>query len=82
MALYSTLTDKVIDDKLIAMGEIGLAGELRGITDCRRRLSECERMGFEKCIVPAQSVRGLDLSSFNMQVIPVRSIKQALSNIN
>ncbi len=82
MALYSTLTDKVIDDKLIAMGEIGLAGELRGITDCRRRLSECERMGFEKCIVPAQSVRGLDLDAFNMQVIPVRSIKQALSNIN
>ena len=82
MALYSTLMDKVIDDKLIAMGEIGLAGELRGITNCRQRLAECERMGFERCIVPAQSVKGLDLSAFGMKIIPVRTIKQALSSVS
>lgn len=78
MALYSTLMDKVIDDKLIAMGEIGLAGELRGITNCRQRLAECERMGFERCIVPAYSLKGLDLSQFDMKIIGVRTIKQAL----
>ena len=78
MALYSTLMDKVIDDKLIAMGEIGLAGELRGITNCRQRLAECERMGFERCIVPSYSLKGLDLSQFDMKIIGVRTIKQAL----
>ncbi len=75
MALYSTLTDKVIDDKTIFMGEIGLAGELRSIPNCRQRLSECERMGFTRCVVPAHSLKGLDLSAFDMEIKGVRSIK-------
>ena len=77
LALYSSLTDKVIPDKLIALGEIGLGGELRSISHITQRLSEIERLGFEKCIVPKSSLKGIDTSKYNMQVVGTYSIKNA-----
>ncbi|MBE6836408.1 MAG: DNA repair protein RadA [Ruminococcus sp.] len=82
MALYSSLTDKVVSDKLIAFGEIGLGGELRNISHITQRLSEAERMGFDKCIVPKQSLKGVDLSKYNMKICGVTSIKKAFDEIN
>lgn len=81
LALYSGLTDKVISDKLIALGEIGLGGELRSISNCEQRLAECERMGFETCIVPAHSLKSVDTSKFSMKIIGVRSIREAFKAI-
>lgn len=77
LALYSSLTDKVIPDKVIAMGEIGLGGELRSISHITQRLSEIERLGFEKCIVPKSSLKGIDISKYSMKVIGAYSIKSA-----
>lgn len=77
LALYSSLTDKVIPDKVIAMGEIGLGGELRSISHITQRLSEIERLGFEKCIVPKSSLKGIDISKYRMKVIGTYSIKGA-----
>ena len=77
LALYSSLTDKVIPDKVIAMGEIGLGGELRSISHITQRLSEIERLGFEKCIVPKSSLKGIDISKHKMKVIGAYSIKGA-----
>ena len=81
LALYSGLTDKVISDKLIALGEIGLGGELRSISHCEQRLAECERIGFETCIVPAHSLKSVDTSKFSMKIIGVRSIREAFKAI-
>ncbi len=77
LALYSSLTDKVIPDKLIALGEIGLGGELRSISHITQRLSEIERLGFEKCIVPKSSLKGIDTSKYSMQIFGTYSIKNA-----
>ena len=81
MALYSSLTDKVVSDKLIAFGEIGLGGELRNVSHITQRLSEAERMGFEKCIVPKQSLKGVDLSKYNMKICGVTSIRKAFDEM-
>ncbi len=77
LALYSSLTDKVIPDKLIALGEIGLGGELRSISHINQRLSEIERLGFEKCIVPKSSLKGIDTSKYSMKIVGTYSIKNA-----
>lgn len=77
LALYSSLTDKVIPDKLIALGEIGLGGELRSISHITQRLSEIERLGFEKCIVPKSSLKGIDISKYRMKIVGTYSIKNA-----
>lgn len=81
MALYSGLTDKVINDKLIAFGEIGLGGELRNVTHAEQRIQEAERMGFEKCILPAHALKGIDTRKYSMNIVGVRSIKEALREI-
>lgn len=77
LALYSSLTDKVIPDKLIALGEIGLGGELRSISHITQRLAEIERLGFEKCIVPKSSLKGIDISKYRMKIVGTYSIKSA-----
>lgn len=81
LALYSSLTDKVVNDKTIAFGEIGLGGELRNISHTEQRLCEAQRMGFEKCILPAHSLKGVDISKYSMKIVGVRSIKSAFNEI-
>ena len=81
MALYSGLTDKVIDSKTIAFGEIGLGGELRTVTHARQRIAEAERMGFTKVIIPAHALKPSDIAGFKIQIKAVRSIKEAFREI-
>lgn len=81
LSLFSSLTDKVINDKLIAFGEIGLGGEIRNVTHIEQRLHEAQRMGFEKCIIPAHSAKNIDAGKFSMKIVGVRSIKDAFKEI-
>ncbi len=81
MALYSSLTDKVISEKLTAFGEIGLGGEVRGGTNMRQRILEAQRLGFEKCIVPKQALSHTDTKGFTIKVIGVSNLRQAFNEI-
>lgn len=81
LALYSSLTDKVVNDKTIAFGEIGLGGELRTISHAEQRIAEAERMGFEKCIMPAHALKAVDTRKYSMKIVGVRSIKEAFKEI-
>ena len=81
LALSSCLLDKPSDEKLIAFGEIGLGGEVRSVTHLIQRVREAERMGFETCIVPKQSLQTIDPSQYHMRIIGVSSLKQAVSVI-
>ncbi len=58
LALVSSLTDTVIPDSLIAIGELGLAGECRGIANIELRVKEAARLGFTTAIIPAQNRKG------------------------
>lgn len=77
LALYSSLTDKAVDGKLIAFGEIGLGGEIRNVSHISQRISEAERLGFNKCLVPKQSLLGINTSKFKMEIVEITSLKQA-----
>lgn len=67
LALASSYLDKPIGSKVAAIGEVGLTGELRSVSNLAQRLSEVRRLGFESCIIPRQkgsrpvSVDGLKL---------------------
>ncbi|WP_343253181.1 DNA repair protein RadA [Ligaoa zhengdingensis] len=81
LALISSLLDRPIDDKIIAFGEIGLAGELRSVTAVEQRLREAERMGFERCILPQSCLKGLKREQFGMEIVGIRSIGEAFSYV-
>lgn len=77
LCLYSSLRDKAIDEHVAAFGELGLGGEVRSISNLTQRIREAERMGFTTCIIPRQSMRALTDFSFQIQLIGVRTLKEA-----
>lgn len=81
LAIYSGIIDRPISEKLIAFGEIGLGGEIRSVSHIMQRIKEAERMGFEDCIVPRQSLSGINQKDFKINIIGVSSLKQAFSII-
>ena len=82
LAMASALMDKPIGDKTIAIGEVGLAGEIRNVTFLENRLREAQRIGFTKAIVPKHSLKQLELSEFSdMELIGVSYIRDAIQAI-
>lgn len=78
MALVSSLKDMVVNDSVIAFGEIGLAGEIRAVSNCEQRVSEAYRLGFDKCIIPFHNYKGLSKElKVNVDIVPVRTIRDA-----
>ena len=81
MALVSSLKDMVIPEKVICFGEIGLAGEIRGISRANERINEAARLGFERCIIPSSNVKGLTSIPKGMEVIGVNTVRKAVETL-
>lgn len=80
LALVSSLKDKAVDDKTIAFGEVGLAGEIRAVNNCEQRIAEAKRLGFERCIIPFHNYKSITNSlKSTSDIIPVRNIREAFS---
>lgn len=82
LAVVSALVDKPINDSMIAMGEVGLGGEIRNISHLESRLREAQRIGFTKAIIPKHSINQIDKKDFsNLEIIGVGNIRQAVEHI-
>ncbi len=77
LALISSLTDKVVPDDLIALGELGLSGECRAVSNLDVRLKEAARLGFTRALVPYRNIERRK-ADFDIEVIPIKTIYQAL----
>ncbi len=77
LALISSLTDTVIPDDLIAIGELGLAGECRGIANVEMRVKEAARLGFTRAIVPAHNA-DVGKKIGGIQITPVKNVYDLL----
>ncbi len=81
LALYSSMTDKIVSPDIIAFGEIGLAGELRGVQRAQQRILEAQRLGFKKCILPLVSLRSIDKTHIRIPLVGVKGVKGAFKAI-
>ena len=80
MAVVSSFKNRVIDDKTIAFGEIGLSGEVRGVSMVAQRVAEAAKLGFMTCIVPEVNrvhVKPVD----GIRVIGVKTVRDAIDLI-
>ncbi|MBR3816928.1 MAG: DNA repair protein RadA [Clostridia bacterium] len=78
MALVSSLKDYALRDDVLAFGEIGLAGEIRGVSHCEQRIKEASRLGFNKCIIPKSNLKNISSSLKNeIEIVGVRTIREA-----
>ncbi len=53
MAIVSSFKNKSIDNKMIAIGEVGLSGEVRAVSQIQARVQEAKKLGFTSCVIPA-----------------------------
>ena len=80
LAIISSKLDLKIDEKTICFGEVGLSGEVRGVTMAEQRVAEAAKLGFKRCILPsvclgaAKGIKGIEL-------VGVSNVREALEAI-
>ena len=77
LAILSNYKNMEIGNKTIAFGEVGLSGEIRGVSQPEVRVAEAVKLGFERCVVPAVCMKNVEKLSDKIQLIGVKSITEA-----
>jgi len=78
VAVASSFRDMPLDPETLFFGEVGLGGEIRGVTQAERRLIEARQLGFKRCLLPqhnAKAVAHLD----GIEAVGVETLAQALA---
>ena len=80
LSMVSSLMDRPISDKLIAIGEVGLGGEVRSVPNLEQRLHEAERIGFELAVVPRHSLTHLNPADYpGMKLVGAAYLSDAVN---
>lgn len=77
LAVASSYREHPIADNLVAIGEVGLTGEIRSVSHMNQRLGEVARLGFKKCIIPKNGADKLEIPK-ELTVYTVRNIREAI----
>jgi DNA repair protein RadA/Sms len=78
LAIVSSHKDKPLACDLVALGEVGLSGELRSVSQLERRLMEAERLGFRRCVLPEATLLR-QRPQTGIELVPVSSLRDAIS---
>lgn len=81
VSVLSSNVDTPIHESTCVCGEVGLSGEIRPVSRISQRISEAERLGFKRIIVPKASMKGIDVTKMSINVIPVSKVEDALRNL-
>ncbi len=77
LAVASSYRDQAIADDTVAIGEVGLTGEIRSVSNMNQRLSEVVRLGFKKCIIPKYGSEKLEIPE-GLTVYRVKNLREAI----
>lgn len=77
LAVASSYRDQVVSDNLVAIGEVGLTGEIRSVSHMNQRLAEVARLGFKQCIIPRNGADKLEVPA-GLTVLRVRNLREAI----
>jgi DNA repair protein RadA/Sms len=79
LALVSASVDRALPRSVLAIGEVGLGAEIRGVQFIEKRVEEATKMGFKTVIIPEKSPK---IERKDCEIVRVRNIREALSNMN
>ena len=80
MAVVSSFKNKVIDPGILIFGEVGLSGDVRGVSMAETRVKEAEKLGFTTCIMPKANVESIQ-GTYQIRLLGVANIKEAMGYI-
>ncbi|MDD5775415.1 MAG: magnesium chelatase domain-containing protein, partial [Candidatus Omnitrophica bacterium] len=78
LAVASAFLDRTAPADTAVLGEVGLTGEIRSISQISIRLNEAQKLGFKQCVVPANSIKGLKMGGNTIKLVPVSTLKEAM----
>ena len=78
LAIASSFRERRVDNRLAVVGEVGLSGELRSVSQLERRMGEAAKLGFRKMLVPATLGRGMVRAPENIEVMRAASLAEAI----
>lgn len=76
-AVLSSNLDLAIEKHVAMTGEVGLSGEIRPVNRIEQRISEAEKLGLKKIILPHANLKGIDTKKWNIQLVGVRKVEEA-----
>lgn len=79
IAVASSFKNQEINPKLIAVGEVGLTGEIRSVQFIEKRIIEAKKMGFKKCLIPKSNLKGLKIEG--IEIVGVSNLSHALEHV-
>ncbi|MDL2215695.1 DNA repair protein RadA [Ruminococcaceae bacterium OttesenSCG-928-N02] len=79
LAIVSNFLDKPVGDDVLAIGEVGLGGEIRSVSNIENRVKEAARLGFKTAIIPSHSAKLINIEGLPMEILGVSNIKQAIA---
>lgn len=80
-ALVSSFEDNALNAKFCFSGEVGLAGEIRPVNRLEQRISEADKLGFERIFISKYNKKGIDFKRFNIQVTPLSKMEELIKVI-
>lgn len=80
MAAVSSFKNRAIDDKTIVFGEIGLSGEVRGVSQAAQRVAEAAKLGFTACVLPQVNAEQIKAQA-GIRLVGVRTVREAVDLI-
>ncbi|MFA5356228.1 MAG: DNA repair protein RadA [Candidatus Omnitrophota bacterium] len=78
IAISSAFRERVAISDAVFLGEVGLSGEIRSISQATLRINEAAKLGFKHCVLPKNNHKGLDYRKDDIELIPVSTLKEAL----
>ena len=78
VAVTSAFREQLIMSDTLVLGEVGLAGEIRSISQVVLRINEAAKLGFKHCILPKINCKNLDYKKDSIELVPVTNLKEAL----
>jgi len=79
IAVASSFKERLVDPRTVAIGEVGLSGELRSVNQLERRLAEAKRLGFTRAVVPAVLGRRSGGMGDGLELIRVSTLAEAIA---
>ncbi|MGH2537433.1 MAG: magnesium chelatase domain-containing protein, partial [Candidatus Promineifilaceae bacterium] len=79
VAIASSVKDRPVHADMAFVGELGLSGELRAVSQAETRLKEASKLGFKRCLVPQSTARkAWPDPDGRLEVVGCRSLRQAI----
>jgi len=79
-AIASSYRDKPANPDTVVIGEVGLGGEVRAVSQPEKRIKEAQKLGFKRCLISAGNLSGL-AKKVSLEIVGVKTVQQALESL-